>query len=198
MAIGPRYRVQFRRKREGLTDYRQRLKLLLSRKPRIVIRKTLNHTIVQLIRSIPKGDETLISAHTNELKRDFKWLGSCGNIPSAYLTGYLCGIKAIKAGIKEGVLDTGLQSSVKGSRVYAAVKGTIDAGMSVPCSKDILPDNSRIKGEHIVNYAKILKERDVAKYEKHFSVYIKSGLMPEKLTEHFERVKQAIAEKIGG
>jgi large subunit ribosomal protein L18 len=33
--------IGFRRRREGLTDYRKRLKLLLSKKPRLVIRRFL-------------------------------------------------------------------------------------------------------------------------------------------------------------
>jgi len=36
MATGPRYRVPFRRRREGRTNYHRRLRLLLSKKPRMV------------------------------------------------------------------------------------------------------------------------------------------------------------------
>ncbi len=41
MADGPRYRVNFRRRREGRTDYRQRQRLLRARVPRAVVRYLL-------------------------------------------------------------------------------------------------------------------------------------------------------------
>ncbi|RLG58710.1 MAG: 50S ribosomal protein L18, partial [Candidatus Hydrothermarchaeota archaeon] len=94
MAKGPRYRVPFRRRREGKTDYRKRLKLLLSGKPRIVVRKTLKHTIVQVIDFDIKGDRVLVSAHSNELKK-YGWQANTGNLPASYLTGLLCGKKAL-------------------------------------------------------------------------------------------------------
>jgi large subunit ribosomal protein L18 len=37
----PTYKMPFRRRREGKTNYTKRLKLLLSRKPRLVVRKSL-------------------------------------------------------------------------------------------------------------------------------------------------------------
>lgn len=54
MAHGPRYRVPFRRRREGKTNYHKRLKLLKSKKPRLVVRKTLNHHIAQIVVYDPK------------------------------------------------------------------------------------------------------------------------------------------------
>ncbi|MBT3583115.1 50S ribosomal protein L18, partial [Candidatus Woesearchaeota archaeon] len=48
MASGPRYTVKFRRRRAGKTNYHNRLALLLSRKPRLVIRKTNKYIICQI------------------------------------------------------------------------------------------------------------------------------------------------------
>ena len=45
---GPRYSVKPRRRREGKTDYRKRLKLLRSGKVRVAIRKSLKNTQIQL------------------------------------------------------------------------------------------------------------------------------------------------------
>jgi len=148
MAKGPRYRVPFRRRREGKTDYRKRLKLLLSGKPRVVVRKTLKHTIVQVIDFDIKGDRVLASAHSTELKK-YGWQANTGNLPASYLTGLLCGKKALEKGIKEGVLDIGLHSPVKGSRVFATLKGLVDAGMEIPHSEEVFPQEERIRGEHI-------------------------------------------------
>ena len=64
----------------------------------------------------------------------------------------LIGNKAKKKNIKELVLDIGLQKSVKGSRIYSLLKGCIDAGLNIPHSKEILPTENRVKGEHIKNF----------------------------------------------
>jgi hypothetical protein len=39
---------------------------------------------------------------------------------------------------------------VKGSRIYAALKGAVDAGLEIPYNPEVLPDDSRISGEHII------------------------------------------------
>jgi hypothetical protein len=52
--------------------------------------------------------------------------------------------------VKEAILDVGLNPPVKGSKIYAALKGAIDAGIKVPHDPEILPDEARISGEHIV------------------------------------------------
>ncbi len=59
---GPKRRVPFRRKREGKTDYRLRIKLLLSNKPRLVVRRSLKNINVQLIDVSENGDVTITSA----------------------------------------------------------------------------------------------------------------------------------------
>jgi large subunit ribosomal protein L18 len=66
------------------------------------------------------------------------------------LTGYLAGLRAKSRGVSGAILDIGLNPPVKGSRIYAALKGAVDAGLEVPHSPDILPDDSRVSGEHIV------------------------------------------------
>ena len=198
MARGPRYRVPFRRRREGKTNYHKRLKLLKSKKPRLVVRKTLNHHIAQIIVYDPKGDRTIVSAHTRELIRDFGWKGHTGNTPSAYLLGLLIGYKAKQAGIEEAILDIGLHPPTRGSSVFAVLKGAVDAGLNVPHSEEIFPEDYRIRGEHVAEYAKALKEEDETLYRKQFGGYLVRGLEPEKLPEHFEEVKAKIIEKFEG
>lgn len=150
MAQGPTYRVKFRRRREGKTNYYRRRRLLLSRDPRLVVRKTNTNTIVQIVNASVIGDSTVASAISTELV-DHGWTAATGNIPAAYLTGFLAALRAKSHGVKEAVLDVGLNPPVKGSRVYAALKGAIDAGLEVPHNPEVLPDESRIKGEHIVS-----------------------------------------------
>jgi large subunit ribosomal protein L18 len=139
--------IQFKRRMEKKTNYAKRIALLKSEKTRLVIRKSLSNISIQFINFKTNGDETIASANSTELKK-IGW-NKTGNIPAAYLTGLLAGKKAKNKNIKEAVLDMGLQTSTKGSRIYAALKGVLDSGINVPHSKDILPSDQRIKGEHI-------------------------------------------------
>lgn len=148
------YTVKFRRHRQGLTNYRKRLKQLKSLKPRLVIRKSLNSITAQIISHSMLGDKVVLSAYSKELE-GLGWSANKGNLPASYLVGLLIGKKAIKNNIKDAILDNGLSSSTKGSRIYAALKGAIDSGLNIPHSKDILPDDNRIKGMHIIEYAKL-------------------------------------------
>ena len=191
MATGPRYRVPFRRRREGKTNYRTRRALVLSRVPRLVVRLSLKNAIVQIIESEAIGDKVIVSAHSRELAKTYGWSSNGGNIPSAYLTGLLCGYKAMATGVEKAFLDIGLHIPSKGTRVFAALKGVVDAGIEVPHSEEILPDEARIGGQHIADYgSQLASEPEV--YQHKFSKSLKKGLKPEKLSEHFSAVKDKI------
>jgi large subunit ribosomal protein L18 len=182
-----------RRRRQQRTDYHQRLRLLKSRKPRFVVRLSGRSVTCQIVMHDSKGDRTVASSTSFELKKH-GWKGHTGNLPAAYLTGYLCGQKAKKAKVNEAIMDIGLHSSVKGSRIYAALKGCVDSGMHIPHSEEALPSEERIKGAHIYGYAEALKKDNPEKYAKHFSKYLKSSLQPEDLAKHFEEIKQKLAK----
>ncbi len=145
---GPHFRVAFRRRREGKTDYRRRQRLLRSAVPRAVVRKTLNQTLVQIVEADAGGDRVLASAGSLDLK-EHGWSVGTGNVPAAYLTGFLAGKRAIAKGVKAAVLDIGVQEPTKGGRVFAALQGLIDAGLEVPHGEEVLPAKERIRGEHI-------------------------------------------------
>ncbi|MHC1625030.1 MAG: 50S ribosomal protein L18 [Methermicoccaceae archaeon] len=151
MARNARYNVPMRRRREGRTDYRARLKILLSNKPRVVARYSNRMIQLQLAEYSPVGDKIVISCDSRTLKK-LGYTGSLKSLPASYLTGLLFGYEALNKGYSEGVLDIGLHTSNPGSRLYAAVKGALDAGMDIPCSDDVLPDDERIRGEHIAAY----------------------------------------------
>ncbi|WP_457554854.1 50S ribosomal protein L18 [Candidatus Pyrohabitans sp.] len=187
MATGPRYRVPFRRRREGKTDYRRRLKLLLSGRPRAVVRFTNRHVIAQIVEYSPRGDVTRVAAHSKELAK-FGWKGGCSNLCAAYLVGYLLGKRAVEKGITEAVLDLGLRRPIAGGRPMAALRGIRDAGVHVPASEEVLPGMERIRGEHVARYAKLLGEEK----QRRFSEYLKRGLDPEQLPEHFDEVLSRI------
>jgi hypothetical protein len=64
-------------------------------------------------------------------------------------------------------LDIGLNPPIKGSRIYAALKGVVDSGLDIPHSPDILPDDSRISGEHIVaGFDHFSNEKDTLMFTK--------------------------------
>jgi len=186
MAKGSSYRVQLRRRREGKTDYRARKTLVMSGKPRLVARNSIKNVTVQVVIARQKGDEVLAAAHSSELKKH-GWKAPTGNVPSAYLTGLLCGLKAKKAKVTRAVLDLGLVGPTKGSRLFAVLSGALDAGLDIPHAEEKL-EKERTKAEHIAKYAKTLGTGS-EEYLKKFSQYLSRDLTPEKLPEHFGKVR---------
>lgn len=152
MATGARYFVPFRRRKEGRTDYSKRAKLVVSDRPRMVVRKTNRHILIQLVTAEIEGDCTFVTASSRELA-GYGFAGSTSGSPAAYLTGMLFAVKALNADYQRAVLDIGLHRATKGARVFAALKGAVTAGLDIPHSGDILPDDSRVKGATISSYA---------------------------------------------
>jgi large subunit ribosomal protein L18 len=152
MATGPRYFVAFRRRREGRTDYHARHKLVVSDRPRMVVRKTNKHIICQLVTAHLDGDRTHVAANSADLRK-FGYEGSLSNTPAAYLTGMLFAVRALNAGKEEVILDIGLNRASRGAKVFAALKGAVEAGLDIPHSEEILPSDERCNGEHIAAYA---------------------------------------------
>ncbi|MFH0832665.1 MAG: 50S ribosomal protein L18 [Candidatus Aenigmatarchaeota archaeon] len=179
-----------RRRRELKTDYGKRLKLLKGRKTRLVVKRNLDNIHVQFINYEKNGDKTVVEEISKNLVK-YGWKYHCGNLPAAYLIGLAAGLKAKKLGIDEAILDTGMQMSIKGGAIYAAVAGVIDSGMKVPVG-EAMPDKERISGKHIAEYAKSIGKE---KYEKQFSGYIKKGAKPEDMSINFEDVKKNIIEQ---
>jgi len=186
-------RIPPKRRRLGLTDYRKRLKLVKSDLPRLVIRRTNRYLITQVIKSKLGGDETLITVTSKKLA-DYGWRAGFKNTPAAYLTGFLAGLLAKKKGIGKAVVDIGLHRAVKGSKVFAAVKGFIDAGVEVAASEGVFPDEDRIKGVPIMEYYKSIKESDVETIQ--FSKSDEEVYM--NLDSHFSQVKERILKEVGG
>ncbi|BDC19348.1 50S ribosomal protein L18 [Acidianus sp. HS-5] len=191
MALGPNYKVKPRRRREGKTNYYRRYVYVLNRAIRLVVRITNEHVIVSVTKFDPKGDITTVSAHSIELVKKYGWKGDTNNTPAAYLTGYLAGLRAKKAGIETAAVDIGLFTPTKGARIFYIIKGAIDAGLKVPIG-EIEFDEDRIKGVHIAEYAKKLEAENPEKFNKMFSRYLSRGLNPKDLPSHFEEVLNKI------
>jgi large subunit ribosomal protein L18 len=158
------------------------LRLLKSGKPRLIARKSNSHVRAQLVTTGPQGDETQASAHSADLA-EYGWEAPTGNLPAAYLTGYLAGKRAVEAGLDEAVLDVGLNSPTPGAKVFAVQEGAIDAGLDVPHNESVFADWSRTRGEHVAEYA---ESRDEPLYSGEFDA--------TELPEHFDDVLEAIQE----
>jgi large subunit ribosomal protein L18 len=195
MATGPSYRVAFRRRREGKTDYQLRRGLVLADLPRFVVRGSLRGITAQMVKAEVNGDRVIASAYSRELAKKYGWLGDTGNVSAAYLTGLLCGLRASGVGVEKAVLDIGLQYPSKGSKIFATLKGAVDAGLIIPFDKEKLPDEDRIGGQHIREYAKNLSSNPEA-YQKRFSAELSRGLKPEDVGTHFAQVKDKITSSI--
>ena len=151
MARGPRQRNQYRRRRSGETDYRRRLKLLKSGNSRAVVRVSNTRVVCQVVSWKADGDKDELYVTGDDLVARYGWpeSNSRKNIPASYLTGFALGKAAIAAGHDEAVLDIGLAASSNGNRVFAALKGMVDAGLEIPHGESVLPSEDRLNGAHI-------------------------------------------------
>lgn len=183
---GPLLRMKPRRRRQGYTDYRKRLRLVKSGVERLVIRRSNRRITIQLVKSKVGGDETLITISSDVLAK-YGWKASFKSVPAAYLTGLIAGKKALEKGLSKAIVDLGLFRSIKGSRLYAAVKGVLDAGLEVPVSEEVIPSDERIHGKHISEYAEKIGQAPVG-YQ--FVASDKSYLL--KLGEEVERIKNLV------
>ena len=171
------------RRREGKTDYRTRKGIIISKENFLTFRISNKNTTVQLSSAQVGGDRILASAHSRELKK-LGWRGSGKSIPAAYLTGLLAGQRASKAGLKRAIVYAGIKPLRPASRMAAAVKGVIEAGIAVPVNEKALPPEDRIKGEHISDYASSVGESG----GEQFSNWKKSKLTAETFGKHYDEI----------
>jgi large subunit ribosomal protein L18 len=145
-------KIPKRRRREGKTDYKLRIGLLKSEKPRIVFRKTNRYVIGQCVKSKNAQDYTVLGVNSKDLL-DYGWpaerTGSLKSLPACYLSGLLLGKKILKKEKeKEFIFDIGMLRHVYKSKIYAFLKGVKDAGVNVNAKAEVFPDEKRLKGEH--------------------------------------------------
>jgi len=139
--------LPLKRRREGKTNYKRRLSLLKSGKPRVVVRISNNYITLQLVEF--NGTDKTKFSYTSKKLSEFGWDYSKKNLPAAYLTGLVFGLICKKNKIEEGIFDIGVKRVTKGNKLFSVLKGCLDSGLKIPCSTDIFPSESRIRGEHI-------------------------------------------------
>ena len=132
----------------------------------------------------------MASAHSSELKI-LGWKAACGNMPAAYLTGLLIGKRAKEKGVDNAILDIGLSARGPGSRIFAAAKGALNAGLTIPIDKKALPADDRIHGNHIATYSKSFSNEPET-YKRKFATYLKNKLKPEEVERNFTEVEAKI------
>lgn len=181
--------VQYRRKRTLRTNYSKRLNLLLSGKPRLIVRLTNTQIITQVATFSQQGDVITVAASGKDL-RQLGWTYSCKNMPAAYLMGLLVGTRAVKKGVTESILDTGNATPLHKGRLYSFLKGVVDAGLDIPHNeeKEIFPVDERVSGKHIAAFAQLPAGKSGLQHAQ----YLKSKALPEKITEQFQLVKKKI------
>jgi large subunit ribosomal protein L18 len=146
------------RRLKNKTDYKLRLALLKSEKARLVVRKTNRYITVQIIESTIAQDKVIVGLSSKDLLEK-GWpkeeLGGLKNLTAAYLTGFLLAKEAEKKHIKEAIFDIGMNRNVHKSRIYAALKGALDAGLKVNHDPQALPTDEQI---HVKEYEALIKK----------------------------------------
>ena len=135
-------RTEKRRRRENKTDYKLRKNLLVSGKPRIVVRRTNKYFILQLVESIEAQDKIVSTMTSKELTK-LGWTagGSLKSIPAGYLTGIAF---AKKIGDGDYVVDLGMVRTLAGTRIFSVVKGLIDGGLKLNANESVFPSAERV------------------------------------------------------
>lgn len=174
-----------KRIRDDKTNYRKRAAILIGRHSFVTVKVSDQNVAAQVLKPTPTGDIVIASAHSRELEKQ-GWKGAHNNLPACYLTGMLLAKKALDKGVKNAVLYIGKDHFT--SRVAACMKGIVDGGVSMPVSEESLPEEERISGQHIADYAGTLKE-NLEEYNSRFSAILKNGLSPEDYPSHFEEIK---------
>ena len=185
MSSNKTYTVKVRRKRERKTNYRKRVKYISSGKTRIVLRVSNKNLKIQAINFGEKGDICIGGVNSLDLK-SLGWNAPTGNLYSSYLTGLLFGSK-LKSKIKEGIIDTGLRTVRKNTRLSAAIKGISDSGIDIPFSEE-----NKLNGELTAQYSKKLKLENENKFKSQFSKYLKDGVNPEEIPNLFEKTRKKL------
>lgn len=146
MKVKTTFVMPFRRRREGSTDYAKRLAAVKGGRTRMVVRRSNRGLVIQFVQYSEKGDRTLLTVHSSELKGAAGFPAKC-NSPTAYLTGLYAGKQAKSRGVSDAIADISATAS-KGAVVFAAVKGAVDAGIAIPLDEGkIVPE--RLDGSHL-------------------------------------------------
>ncbi|CAL5417118.1 unnamed protein product [Camellia sinensis] len=216
-----RFQVKFKRRREGKTDYRARIRLINQDKNkyntpkyRFVVRFTNKDIIAQIISASIAGDMVLASAYAHELPRYGLEVGLT-NYAAAYCTGLLLARRVLKKlemddEYEGNVEATGEDFSVEPAESRRPFRALLDVGLirtttgnrvfgalkgALDGGLDIPHSDKRFSG-----FSKDSKQLDAEVHRKyiyggHVAAYMKILMEdePEKYQSHFvEYIKRGI------
>ncbi|XP_045147853.1 60S ribosomal protein L5 isoform X2 [Echinops telfairi] len=201
-------------------------------KYRMIVRVTNRDIICQIAYARIEGDMIVCAAYAHELPKYGVKVGLT-NYAAAYCTGLLLarrllnrfGMDKIYEGQVEVTgdeynvesidgqpgaftcyLDAGLARTTTGNKVFGALKGAVDGGLSIPHSTKRFPGydseskefnaevhRKHILGQNVAEYMRYLMEEDEDAYKKQFSQYIKNNVTPD-MEEMYKKAHATIRE----
>uniref|UniRef100_A0AAR2JIE8 Large ribosomal subunit protein uL18 n=2 Tax=Pygocentrus nattereri TaxID=42514 RepID=A0AAR2JIE8_PYGNA len=202
-------------------------------KYRMIVRFSNRDIICQIAYAKIEGDMIVCAAYSHELPKYGVSVGLT-NYAAAYCTGLLLARRLLnkfgldklyegqveitgeefnvesidgKPGAFTCYLDAGLARTTTGNKVFGALKGAVDGGLSIPHSTKRFPGydseskefNAEVHRKHILGlnvseYMSLLMEEDEDAYKKQFSRFIKNGVTPESMEEMYKKAHATIRE----
>jgi len=199
-------------------------------KYRLIVRFTNKDVIAQVAYARLEGDHVICAAYSHELPRYGVKVGLTNYAP-AYCTGLLLARRLLtKLNLADTYvgqtevdgdefnvestddgpaafrcyLDTGLNRTSTGAKVFGALKGAVDGGLDIPHSVSRFPgydnegDNfsaevhrNHIFGKNVAEYMDSLEE-DEEVFKRQFSKYIKEGVTSDKIEGMYKSAHAAI------
>ncbi|XP_009288765.1 PREDICTED: 60S ribosomal protein L5 [Aptenodytes forsteri] len=200
-------------------------------KYRMIVRVTNRDIICQIAYARIEGDMIVCAAYAHELPKYGVKVGLT-NYAAAYCTGLLLARRLLnkfgldkiyegqvevtgdeynvesvdgKPGAFTCYLDAGLARTTTGNKVFGALKGAVDGGLSIPHSTKRFPGydsdskefnaevhRKHIMGQNVADYMRYLMEEDEDAYKKQFSQYIKNNVTPDGREEMYKKAHAAI------
>jgi len=203
-------------------------------KYRLVVRFSNKDVTCQVLSSKLTGDEVLCAAYSHELPAYGVKVGLT-NYAACYCTGLLLarrllhkldlhetyvgqldidGDHYIVDNVEEDgpnafrcYLDTGLNRTTTGARIFGALKGAVDGGLNIPHSENRFPGydaesksldasvhRNHIFGGNVAAYMRSLQEEGGEDYKRQFSKYIKEGISADDIESMYKNCHAKIRE----
>ncbi|KAI7810168.1 ribosomal protein L5 [Triplophysa rosa] len=200
----------------------------------MIVRFSNRDIVCQIAYAKIEGDAIVCASYSHELPKYGITVGLT-NYAAAYCTGLLCarrllhkfGLDKVYEGLLEVTgeefnvesidgqpgaftcyLDAGLARTTTGNKVFGALKGAVDGGLSIPHSTKRFPGydseskefnaevhRKHIMGQNVSEYMSYLMEEDEEMYKKQFSRFIKNGVTADSIEEMYKKAHSAIREK---
>lgn len=106
------------------------------------------------------------------------------------------------------LLDVGLSRTTTGAKIFGALKGACDGGISIPHNERRFPGSAKdeegewaydaeahrakIFGGHVADYMRHLQEEDEETYNRQFAQFIKHGISADDLEDIYTKAHAAI------